>query len=392
MEKRAVKRNICLLYAMSFLQGMVFYGAISTLYRAAFDVTVFQIMLIESVSLVLGLVLEVPWGVAADKMGYRRTMILCSALYALSKVIFWQARGFGWFLAERVLLSVVTAGLSGVDASILYLSCEEGQSQKVFGIFDALGTAGMMFATLIYAAFVGENYRLAAFLTVITYTAAAILPFFLGEVKEQTQRASSWKDTAGAIVRTLRDPLLMVFLVAAGLVCEMQWAVTVFLNQLQYERCGMSLSLIGYVYILATAAELCSALSDGVTKRLGMGRALLLLTAVSAAACGLLAVTEDPWLSVGCVLLLVLAASLVGPLLSELKNRQVTTANRATMLSIFAIVTNAVGVTADLVFGALADRDLPTAFLFGAGIGAVSVLLFALWQKKNGRLPAEEKG
>ncbi|MBM6901355.1 MFS transporter, partial [Gemmiger formicilis] len=37
----------------------------------------------------------------------------------LSKIIFWQASDFGGFLAERVLLSVVIAGLSGVDTSIL---------------------------------------------------------------------------------------------------------------------------------------------------------------------------------------------------------------------------------------------------------------------------------
>jgi len=53
-------RNIRLMYAIALLQGMVFYGPIATLYRQAAGVSVFQITLIESISLALALALEVP--------------------------------------------------------------------------------------------------------------------------------------------------------------------------------------------------------------------------------------------------------------------------------------------------------------------------------------------
>ena len=48
-----MKRNIYLMYAIAFLQGMVFYGPVATLYRQAQGVSVFQITLIESISLIL---------------------------------------------------------------------------------------------------------------------------------------------------------------------------------------------------------------------------------------------------------------------------------------------------------------------------------------------------
>ena len=120
------------MYAMALLQGMVFYSPIATLYRQAQGVTVFQITVIESISLALGILLEIPWGIVADKIGYRKTMVFCSGLYFVSKIIFWKATGFGGFLAERILLSVVLAGYSGVDSSILYLSCDGKDTQKVF--------------------------------------------------------------------------------------------------------------------------------------------------------------------------------------------------------------------------------------------------------------------
>ena len=52
-ESMKIKRNICLMYGISLLQGMVFYGPIATLYRQATGVTVFEITLIESISLAL---------------------------------------------------------------------------------------------------------------------------------------------------------------------------------------------------------------------------------------------------------------------------------------------------------------------------------------------------
>ena len=76
-----MKRNLYLMYAIALLQGMVFYGPIATLYRQAQGVSVFQITLIESLSMALAVALEIPWGVIADKIGYRRTMIFCLELY-----------------------------------------------------------------------------------------------------------------------------------------------------------------------------------------------------------------------------------------------------------------------------------------------------------------------
>ena len=104
---------------------MVFYAPVATLYRQAAGVGIFQITLIESVSLILSIVLEVPWGILADRIGYRKTMLICCGLFFVSKIFFWQAEGFGMFLLERILLGVTCAGLSGVDAGMLFLSCGE---------------------------------------------------------------------------------------------------------------------------------------------------------------------------------------------------------------------------------------------------------------------------
>ena len=97
-----MKKNLCLLYGIAFLQGMVFYSPAAVLYRQEAGLTVFQISVIESLSLLLCLLLEIPWGIVADKIGYRSTMILCCGFYFISKLIFWKAHTFSDFLLERV--------------------------------------------------------------------------------------------------------------------------------------------------------------------------------------------------------------------------------------------------------------------------------------------------
>ena len=162
------------MYGIALLHGMVFYGPISALYRQAHGLTISQITVMEGISLALCIFLEVPWGMAADRIGYKKTFGICCWIYLVSKIVFWQAQGIGWFLAERIMLSVVTAGISGVDASILYLSSREGTSQKVFGIYAGMQMAGLLAASCIFAVFVGDDYALSGLLTVFSYGAAAL--------------------------------------------------------------------------------------------------------------------------------------------------------------------------------------------------------------------------
>ena len=79
------KRNIVLLCLITFLQGMVFYAAVATLYRQAAGLSIFEITAIEGISVAMALALEVPWGRIAERIGYRHTMVVCNLLFLLCK-------------------------------------------------------------------------------------------------------------------------------------------------------------------------------------------------------------------------------------------------------------------------------------------------------------------
>lgn len=371
-----MKKNIYLMYAIGLLQGMVFYGPIATLYRQAQGVTVFEITLIESISLALCIALEVPWGVVADRIGYRKTMIFCCSLYFVSKILFWQATNFWWFLAERILLSVVIAGMSGVDSSILYLSCQGQDSQRVFGIYSGMGMAGLLIAAGVFSLVVRDNYPLAAFLTVISYALAAVLSLGLTEVKQETQPQHH-----GQLRKALPKGSLVLFLLAAAFLAETHQTITVFLNQLQYQRCGMGEGAMGWAYILATILGLSGVFSVGVTKRTGILGGCLLFCSLSIGACLVLAWTRSGTASVGSILLLRLSNTLFQPFQAQMQNQQIQTENRATALSVNAMLMDCVAVSSNLVFGALSEYSLTAAFVFGSALSGTALVLLLLWHR-----------
>ena len=369
---------------MSLLQGMVFYAPIATLYRQAAGLTVFEITLIESICMLVSMGLEVPWGVAAERLGYRKTMILCCMVYFVSKLVFWRAETFAGFLAERLLLAVVLAGMSGVDESILYASCGEGGAHRAFGWYSALGTAGMLLAAALYTLVIGPDYRRAALWTAAAYGAAALLSLGLEEVRRPAGReVRPFRDFRACLGQVWHTRGLLLLALAGAVMGESIHTITVFLSQLQYARCGWGDAMMGVAYTLCTAIGLCGAASAWCARRLGRRRMGLVLTGASAALCLVLAGTESGGLSLGCIAALCLASALYAPLSSAMQNSLITLESRATALSVSALVGDSAAALMNVVLGRAADASLPLALWVGAGACLAAAGLFALGSRRG---------
>jgi ABC-type antimicrobial peptide transport system permease subunit len=141
----------------------------------------------------------------------------------------------------------------------------------------------------------------------------------------------------------------------------------------------LSGSSIGYIYIGVTLSGLLGFFSHRLTHKLGPMTAVSILFGAAVTACVILAAVINAWLSVAAVVLLRIAFSLFQPLQTELQNKQVVTQNRATELSINALLIDSVGIGTNLVYGKLADIDLPAAMLTGAFLCLAGYLCVLLW-------------
>lgn len=369
------QRNIPLMYVIAFLQGMVFYAPVASLYRQARGMSLGQIALLESISFLIQLAMELPWGVAADRIGYKKTMFAGCAVFALSKLAFWRADSFMDFFWERVLLSAAIAALSGVDDSILYLSCPDRDSQKVFGRYGAFSTAGLLASAGAFSLWMAENYALAALATLVAYALAAVLALFLAEVRPPEMKR---REPARAFFRllqsTLRQRRFLLLVICWALYGQALSSVCTWLSQNQYLRCGMSGRAMGFAFILVSVASMAGVFSQPVTDRVGRSRAIPGTLALAGLACLALVFTRSAALSAGCILFLEGSFALVSPLASQVWNRQVTSADRATQLSVYAVLDEAVAAGGSLVIGRVADASLDGAF----GLCAAACLACAL--------------
>ena len=138
-----------------------------------------------------------------------------------------------------------------------------------------MGTAGLLFASVVFSIWVKENYSLAAFLTVLSYGAAALLALGIEDVKAPAPSDEETTEGFGNVWKEIfQNRSLILFLAAGALLGETHQTITVFLNQLQYEACGMTSGVIGLVYIAATLLGMAGQYSFEATHKLGLPRAL----------------------------------------------------------------------------------------------------------------------
>ena len=123
---------------------------------------------------------------------------------------------------------------------------------------------------------------------------------------------------------------------------------------------------MGIVFIIITMVGMLGVFSDQFTRKKGIRFAGASIFITASITCLILAFTNSSVLSVCSVLMLNLANSLFQPLQMEEQNKQVISNNRATELSIYAIIIDSICAGTSVMFGMLAKVALEQAFLFGA--------------------------
>lgn len=396
IQNQSGRKSIRLLLVIAFLQGMVFYAPVATLYRTAVGVSVGQIAWIESISCLLMIVLEVPWGLVTARIGYKNTLVISCALFFLSRIVFWRAQSFSGFLAERIILSVVLTGFSGCDSAYLYLCAGDRDAQRVFGRYDAAGTAGLLCASAVFSGFLGGRYRLAALLTVFAYGAAALLALFLHPVPLTQADAAPMRAQLRALWQSLRQkPWFLIFLLACTCFTEVCRFITVFLSQPVYVRAGLAPPAMGICYIAVTLAGTSGAVSHRAMRRIGARRFGPALCAGAAFACAALACAtlsgaSRRVLCVICIVFLGAESALFAPYAAICQNRQAADGARSVLLSGYAMVGSLGAGVLNAALGGMADVSVSGVLRLCAGLCALACFGLICWERHGGQEAAGE--
>lgn len=378
MNPQQRKQNIYLMYAIGFFQSIVLYASISTLYRQARGLSLAEYAVIDGFSYIFQLAFEIPFGMLADRIGYKKTLILSNGIYLLSKLIFWQAFGFGSFLLERLFFSMALAGLSGVDASILYLSCDKQESQKIFSHSSAFGTAGMLTGCLIFTLFLSTDYDATALGTVITYSIAFVLSFFIHDVKDEEPKEDipSLRCLTDILKITLKDHRFLLFILAEALLSYATWAVSVMLNQTKFLSLGLTEQHIGWIEIVFSVLALTGAWSAALTRKVGFQRFMVTGMGIVAVSALVMGITRSVVLAICSLALVEVTYPLLQPLISDLYSKRVAVRDRATQLSVYAMITELLSFGISLAMSLITAYSYFCSFVFCALMAVAGIFLF----------------
>ncbi len=378
MKLQSKARNIPLMYAICFFQGIVLYASISTLYRQARGLSLAEYAVIDGFSYIFQLAFEIPFGMLADRIGYKKTLIFSNGLYLISKIIFWQAFGFGSFLLERLFFSMALAGLSGLDVSILYLSCSKEDSQKIFGRYSACGTAGMLTGCLIFTLFLSTDYAATALGTVISYGIAFVLSFFVVDAKEAeaTDKRPSLRRLADTLKVTLEDRKFLLFILGDALICYGVWASRVLLNQQKFIQLGMTEQYIGWFEIILSCLALTAVYSAALTKKLGFKKFFTTCVSTVAISILMLGLTGNILTAILSSAFIEIFYDFLAPLVNDIYSKRVTVSDRATQLSVYAMISEILSFGLSFVMSAVTTYTYEGSFLFCAAMVAVGIFLF----------------
>lgn len=367
------------MYIIAFLQGLVFYGPIATLYRQSRGLSMYNIFLIESIFMILMLLFEIPWGWFADKYGYKITLLMGNFLLFISKIVFYEANSFSLFLVEGILVALATSAISGCDIALLYSSADKEKTEKVFGMYTAMSVAGFLLACLLSTKMVERSMDLTVFGTIIPYGLAVILTFFIKDVSHNLEKKTSIKNS---IRDVLNNKQIIIIVVVFALISETTHSIGVFLNQPQYLKSGIGIRYFGFLTALMQIVCLISAKSYKFTERFGQNKTSKVLLINILVGCAVLIYTGNPIISVVAIAVTQGCFSIIRPIILDIENKSINTSNRATILSIYAMAGDILSSIVNISIGKFADVSIEAAFKACTFISIAAFVLALIYFNK----------
>lgn len=366
-------RNPALVCALHALFMSFFPMAVLTLfYRDEIGMSVAEIMGLQAIFGALVALLEFPTGYLADRIGYRRSLVLSSLFAVAGWSVYCAAWSFWSCFAAEALLALAFSLASGVDTALLYESLletgREGEFARWFARYRSAGQIAEGSAALVAGLLYAQWIRLPFALTVLAAVFAVAVALRLTEpTRPSPGQSGHWQQVRGLVRHAaVESPRLraVMFLSVAFLLTSF---VPVWLIQLYAVDAGVPVAWLGPIWALANYSVAIGSLSsDRLAQALGFYRVLALaigLAALGYAGLGL----ADGVFGFAFYFAITLMRGLNSPPLHHEEQRLIPSRDRAGLLSLRSLVFRGGFALLGPLVGLGADRFGIRAALLAAG-------------------------
>jgi len=158
-----VNRNVKLLYSFSFFNPFMIVIPLWVPYLATHGITMRQFMELQAVFAIVILCAEVPTGLLSDLWGRKKTLLVGSTLKAITFSLLPLWSSYDGFLVYHVMMGIALSLISGGDVALLYDSHlaaggEQSRGTAVFGTMKLAGQTGAAISGLLGGIVVALSY------------------------------------------------------------------------------------------------------------------------------------------------------------------------------------------------------------------------------------------
>jgi MFS family permease len=382
--------NIWRLFAVQALLMFILWVPIWVVFLQRKGLSLTQVGLLEGVAWTITAFLEVPTGAIADRWGRKVSIAVGALLYGLAMFLILAEALSPAFLLGYALWNSSSAFVSGADSALLYDSLKAdgraAEAAKQSGRYAALNQASQGVASLVGAAIATIDINLCFAICGFLGLAAAGLVLTIHEPprsnEEGEQYLGYWKNLKTAVRIAARRPVVRALVLLNATILTVPLVVYYVLLQPYSVGVGLPLAALGVVVI---GVQLSTVIASWLAHRTESHFELASVVAVSLAvliAATIILATVPSIPSLALMLAVALVPALLTPLLSARLNHLIPSGQRATILSLGALLFELGLAVAMPLLLAFADRfGAPAAIGLAGGVFALTAVpLMFVWR------------
>lgn len=391
------RRCLRLYQGFQFCFGLLFWLPVFYEYQKRIGLDDAQIFGIQSLYYVAFCLLEIPTGMVADRVGYRRSMRCGAAALVVANLLPVLAPSYPGMLAHFMLVALARSFVSGASSAWLYGFLQARQCQAEYKDTEGTARAYALVGKVLGFAGVGAMMQwhrtLPYWLTVGSASLALAFALALPEVMppplEPGEDGGTWARLGRTLALVRRTPVLVLLMLQGVAIFVLARICQVNLFQPILEGKALPVASYGAVMAMMTAFEAVgSARSSWLRRYMDDFTAVFVLS--TALALVLLGIpVAGPRTTVALLGVFAYATGLAFPIQRQVVNDAVPDSRyRATILSLESIVDRAVNAGLAAMIGGFLARGQLDLYLRGAGVLTVVLMATLYWGRARLRTSA----
>jgi MFS family permease len=338
----------------------------------------FDIYLLQGIFALATVILEVPTGMVADRLGKRTSLIAAGVLTTIGMAVYAMGRCFTVFLIAEIVMALGISLISGADSALLYDTLKrlgrQGQYREIEGKARSYQMASFAVANVVGGLVGSLSYRAAMWLSVIGPAVGLLVATRFLEAGVAAERGPddgtpaverSYRALIGGSLRFVRRHRLVRWQIAflAVLMGSGTWLLWLYQPYMKWS--GLPVAAFGVAFaVFNLFAAAASRLAHKFDQRLGRTGSLVALSALQVAPLPLMAFLVSPF-SFLFILGHQAVRGIARVVISDRVLRYTYADKRATVLSLAALCSRLFFAFTSPVIGLVArQRSMPENLLF----------------------------